>query len=98
MSRRSFTRHFKALTGTSAATWLLKERLLYSQRLLESSDGSIDAVADAAGFGSVASLRMHFREAFRVTPTAWRARFGTAASLPLRSRLRRHEGEPRPVF
>ena len=80
MSRRSFTRHFKALTGTSAAAWLLKERLVYSQRLLESSDDSIEAIADTAGFGSVASMRMHFREALSVTPTVWRERFGTLAS------------------
>ncbi len=75
MSRRSFTRHFRALTGTSAANWLLKERLHYSQRLLESSDSSVDAVADAAGFGSVASFRRHFREAFGFTPTVWREQF-----------------------
>ena len=82
MSRRSFTRHFKALTGTSAAAWLLKERLLYSQRLLESSDDSIEAIADTAGFGSVASMRMHFREALSVTPTVWRERFGIPARVP----------------
>ncbi len=86
MSRRSFTRHFKAVTGTSAAAWLLKERLLYSQRLLESSDESIEAIADRAGFGSVAAMRMHFRAALGVTPTVWRERFGVPETVPSPSR------------
>ena len=86
MSRRSFTRHFKAVTGTSAAVWLLKERLLYSQRLLESSDESIEVIADTAGFGSVVSMRMHYRAALGVTPTVWRERFGAPETVPLPSR------------
>lgn len=75
MSRRSFTRHFRALTGTTVKAWLLTERLAVSQSLLESSDVSIDAIAQAVGFGSVAALRQHFREAFGVSPSTWRVRF-----------------------
>lgn len=74
-SRRSFTRHFKAVTGASSAAWLLKERLLYSQRLLKSSGESIETVADLAGFGSAAAMRMHFRVALGVTPAVLRERF-----------------------
>ena len=77
MSRRNFTRHFKALTGTTVKAWLLTERLTLAQRLLESSDRSIDAIAQAAGFGSVAALRQRFRETFDVSPTMWRASFRT---------------------
>lgn len=95
MSRRSFTRHFKAVTGTSPAAWLLQERLLYSQRLLESSDESIEAVADAAGFGSVAAMRMHFRSVLGVTPTVWRERFCAAVKTPsaLRHASARHASQ-----
>jgi len=39
------------------------------------SDPSIDRVAEAAGFGSTASLRQHFVKAFSVSPTAWRRGF-----------------------
>ncbi|MBX9605086.1 MAG: helix-turn-helix domain-containing protein [Gammaproteobacteria bacterium] len=85
-SRRSFTRHFKAVTGTSPAAWLLKERLLYSQRLLESSDESIETIADTAGFGSVAAMRMHFRAVLGVSPTIWRERFGAIDKAPIPSR------------
>ena len=67
------------MTGTSAAAWLMNERLAYSQRLLESASGSIDSIAHHAGFGSVATLRTHFRETFGVTPSVWRERFAPAA-------------------
>lgn len=76
MSRRSFTRHFKALTGTTVQSWLLAERLALSQRLLEKTDQPVERIAEMAGFGSVVSLRHHFRHALGVSPTAWRRSFG----------------------
>jgi len=79
MSRRSFTRHFKALTGTSVQSWLLAERLALSQRLLEQTDQSVERIAEMAGFGSVVSLRHHFRRGLGVNPTAWRRNFAGGA-------------------
>jgi transcriptional regulator GlxA family with amidase domain len=76
MSRRSFTRQFKALTGTSVQSWLLAERVAFSQRLLEKTDQSVENVSDMAGFGSVVSLRHHFRRALGVSPMTWRRNFG----------------------
>ncbi len=76
MSRRTFTRQFKALTGTSVQSWLLAERLAFSQRLLETTDQSVENVSDMAGFGSAVSLRHHFRRAFSVSPMTWRRNFG----------------------
>ena len=75
MSRRTFTRHFKAATGTTVGAWLLAQRLARAQQLLESTDESVEAIAASAGFGSAASLRQHFADAFRTTPTAWRREF-----------------------
>ena len=75
MSRRSFTRHFKALTGTTVGQWLLCERLQLSQRLLEKTDQSVAGVAERAGFASVETLRLHFRRAFGVSPLQWRQAF-----------------------
>lgn len=77
MSRRSFTRHFRALTGTTVKAWLLTERLARAQTLLESTDLSIEAIAQSTGFGSVTALRSHFRAAFAVSPSAWRSSFRT---------------------
>lgn len=75
MSRRTFTRQFKQLTGMGVLSWLLSERLAYAQRLLESTGGSIEFVAERAGFGSVESLRLHFRRQFGIAPTEWRKQF-----------------------
>lgn len=75
MSRRTFTRHFRKLTGTSVTRWVLEQRLAFAQRILETSDQPIDGVAEAAGFGSTVSLRQHFAAAFHTTPTAWRRQF-----------------------
>lgn len=75
MSRRTFTRQFKQLTGMGCVSWLLAERLAYAQRLLESTSGSIDVVAERAGFGSPESLRLHFRRQFGIAPTEWRKQF-----------------------
>jgi transcriptional regulator GlxA family with amidase domain len=76
MSRRTFTRQFKALTGTTVHSWLLAERLALSQRLLEGTDQPVENISDMAGFGSVVSLRHHFRQAFGVAPKVWRRNFG----------------------
>jgi transcriptional regulator GlxA family with amidase domain len=78
MSRRSFTRQFKALTGTTVQSWLQAERLALSQRLLEQTDQSVERIAEMAGFGSVVSMRHHFRRELGVSPTAWRRSFAGA--------------------
>ncbi|RKT24936.1 AraC family transcriptional regulator /AraC family transcriptional regulator with amidase-like domain [Paraburkholderia sp. RAU2J] len=75
MSRRTFTRRFRLATGTTVGAWLLAQRLARAQQLLESTDASVEAIAGNAGFGSAASLRQHFGEAFRTSPSAWRREF-----------------------
>lgn len=77
MSRRHFSRHFKAQTGASLGHWLLHERLQRAQQLLESSRHSVERVAQACGMGSPENLRHHFRKAFRISPSSWRQRFQT---------------------
>lgn len=75
MSRRSFTRHFRRLTGQSFQAWLLGERLAFSQRLLEVSTLPIERIAALAGFASAQTLRHHFRRQFGVSPSDWRHAF-----------------------
>lgn len=75
ISRRTFTRQFKQMTGASFLGWLLNERLNHAQRLLESTDASIANVAEKAGFGSPEALRLHFRRQFDMSPREWRRRF-----------------------
>ena len=56
MSTRTLNRRFVEQTGTTPLQWLLSQRVLAAQRLLESSDLPVDRVADAVGFGP-ATLR-----------------------------------------
>lgn len=78
MSRRTFTRHFRGLTGTTFNQWLLDQRLARAQRLLETSDTALDRVAEQAGFGSTVSLRNHFSSAYGLSPGAYRRTFKNA--------------------
>ncbi|WP_174874618.1 helix-turn-helix domain-containing protein [Vogesella oryzae] len=78
MSRRTFTRHFRQLTGSTVQGWLLAQRLALTQQLLESGALPVEQIAQQAGFGSAASLRLHFRQAFGVAPSAWRQTFQAA--------------------
>lgn len=75
MSRRTFTRRFKRTTGTSVTQWLLSQRLAYAQRLLETTDQSVDRIAESSGFGSTVSLRQHFAAAFATSPATYRRTF-----------------------
>ncbi|MEO6898127.1 MAG: helix-turn-helix domain-containing protein [Caldimonas sp.] len=80
MSRRTFTRHFHESTGHTVGAWLLSQRLALAQELLERTDESIEVIAEQAGFGTSASLRQKFAQAFRISPSAWRREFrGVAA-------------------
>ncbi len=75
MSRRSFTRHFQKLTGTTVGQWLLNQRLAQAQRQLESTRRSIDDIASDTGFGSALVLRRNFASAFQTSPSAYRREF-----------------------
>ncbi|MGO1073758.1 helix-turn-helix domain-containing protein [Lysobacter sp. CA199] len=75
MSRRTFTRRFRDSTGTTVGHWLAGQRLARAQRLLETSDHGLDAIATQTGFGSAASLRQHFAAQLGTSPSAYRRGF-----------------------
>jgi transcriptional regulator GlxA family with amidase domain len=80
VSPRTFARRFREETGTTPLRWLLAQRVLEAQRLLEESDLPIDDVAWRAGFGTAASLREHFRRVTATTPTGYRRSFRPAVA------------------
>lgn len=81
MSVRTFTRRFRAATGTAPIEWLIRLRVRRAQDLLETSDLPIDTIAHDAGFGAPETLRHHFRKVAGTSPSAWRATFrGKAAA------------------
>lgn len=78
MTRRTFTRRFRQVMGVTVGQWLLGQRLSLAQQLLETSDGTIDLIAEKAGFGSPATLRQHFSHAFKISPSNYRREFRAA--------------------
>lgn len=75
MSRRTFTRRFRERTGTTFNKWINTQRLAFAQQLLETTDLPIESIACTAGFGSALSLRQHFAESLRTSPSAYRREF-----------------------
>jgi transcriptional regulator GlxA family with amidase domain len=78
MSRRSFDRRFREITGTAPATWLIHQRVLRAQQLLESTRLPVEEVARRCGFSSAAALRPHFRRLVGTVPAAYRITFAVA--------------------
>lgn len=75
MSRRTFTRRFRQMTGTTVGQWLLNQRLAFSQRMLEMTDKPIEIVSETAGFASPALFRRCFGQAFGIKPSVYRREF-----------------------
>ncbi|MEV0300081.1 helix-turn-helix domain-containing protein [Streptomyces prasinus] len=87
MSRRTFDRRFRSLTGSAPLQWLITQRVLQAQRLLETSDYSVDEVAGRCGFRSPVALRGHFRRQLGSSPAAYRAAYRAR-----RPQAERHHG------
>ncbi|MPY50224.1 GlxA family transcriptional regulator [Streptomyces acidicola] len=75
MSPRTFARRFQQETGTTPYRWILRQRVLQAQRLLEATDETMDAIADRTGFGTAAALRHQFVRSLGTTPQAYRRTF-----------------------
>jgi transcriptional regulator GlxA family with amidase domain len=75
MSTRTLNRRFLDETGTTPLQWVQRMRIRRAQRLLETTDVSIEAVAVAAGFESAGALRDRFRRTIRATPAGYRRAF-----------------------
>jgi AraC family transcriptional activator FtrA len=80
LSPRQFNRRFRDATGTTPHQWLLAQRLLLARRLLETTDVPVERVAEEAGFGSPAALRLHFQRSLHTSPQAYRRVFAQLAS------------------
>jgi len=102
MSTRSFIRTFRETTGTAPAAWVRVQRVREAQRLLESTDLTVEQVASVCGFGSAVTMRQAFARTLGTTPSAYRRRFRTASPDPagdrdVTARAARRRAEPRPA-
>jgi transcriptional regulator GlxA family with amidase domain len=75
MAPRTFARRFQQETGTTPYRWILRQRVLLAQELLEGTDETMDAVAGRTGFGTAAALRHQFMKELGTTPNAYRRAF-----------------------
>lgn len=79
MSPRTFLRRFAEATALSPGQWLIDQRVVQAQRLLERTALSVEQVAAEVGFGSVQVLRHHFRERLTLSPRDYRKAFASGA-------------------
>ncbi|GIG57425.1 AraC family transcriptional regulator [Longispora fulva] len=77
LSRRTFIRRFRAMTGVSPGAWLIGQRLRRAEELLESTDLPMDEVAHQVGYASAAVLREQFVRRRGVPPSTYRRTFAT---------------------
>ncbi|MGZ4438448.1 MAG: GlxA family transcriptional regulator [Nocardioidaceae bacterium] len=75
MSARTFARRFRDETGTTPHAWVTRQRVLRAEQLLETTERSVDRIADDVGFGNAATLRHHFTRARSVSPQQYRRMF-----------------------
>jgi transcriptional regulator GlxA family with amidase domain len=80
MSPRTFARRFVGATGTTPLQWLLRQRVLHAQRLLETTEEPVEWVASRCGFGTAAGLRVHFQRLVGTSPMAYRRTFRSERS------------------
>lgn len=77
MSPRNFARQFVARTGTTPHQWLISQRLMRAQELLERGVGGVEQVAAECGLTPL-MLRRHFVRRYGTTPQAYRRTFSRA--------------------
>ena len=75
MSPRHFARRFTQETGSTPARWVEEVRVEAARLLLETTDTTVDVVAESCGFGTAETLRRAFLRRLHVAPTDYRKRF-----------------------
>lgn len=80
MSRRTFLRRFHEATGSSPGRWLLQARIERAKHLLTETSSSLGDIADVIGFGSLDTMRHHFRQGVGISPGEYRQRFAAGCT------------------
>ncbi|WP_320171251.1 GlxA family transcriptional regulator [Maridesulfovibrio sp.] len=79
LGERTFLRRFRAATGHTPTQYLQQVRIEAAQRLLETTNLSVEDVASAVGYGDYSTFRKLFKRIMGATPSAYRQRFGLHA-------------------
>ena len=96
LSPAHFSREFRRTFGESPHQYLLTRRLERAAALLRDTDWSVADICLAVGLQGVGSFTTSFGRMFGASPTAYRARFPSAAALaPVPGCYVRLYGRPR---
>ncbi|MTI63879.1 helix-turn-helix domain-containing protein [Methylophaga sp.] len=76
LAERTFKRRFQQATGMSPLEYVHAMRLEEAKQMLESGDESFEAIANQVGYEDAGYFGRLFKRKVRLTPTAYRKRFG----------------------
>jgi AraC-like DNA-binding protein len=83
LSKAHFSREFRRAFGESPHAYLLTRRLERAASLLRNTDRSVADICLSVGLQSIGSFTTSFSRTFGLSPTAYRAKFPSAASSAL---------------
>jgi AraC family transcriptional regulator, transcriptional activator FtrA len=92
MSERTLLRRFLSEVGMTPKAWLTQERVRRAQRLLETSNESMEEISASCGFESLETFRATFRRVTCVAPSIYRTSFRTSAAPVRGSAIRTLRG------
>lgn len=75
MSERTLARRFHEETRCSPLAWLTAQRIASARDLLETTNLSMEHIAEKAGMGSATNLRLHFTAGVGIPPNVYRKQF-----------------------
>lgn len=75
VSPRTLYRRLRQATGTTPLRWLLNQRLVKAQSLLESTNLPVERIARLSGLGTANNFRHHFHRHIGISPTDYRRAF-----------------------
>lgn len=81
LSERSFTRRFQQATGMAPIEYVLTLRLEEAKQILETSNVSVEVVAEMVGYQDAAFFSRKFRQRVGLTPAQCRRKFGGLCRL-----------------
>ena len=71
MSRSTFTRKIKSITGKTPSEFIRQIKMAYARRMVLAQDRSISEIATALGFSDRKHFTTSFKEEFGMPPTAY---------------------------
>jgi transcriptional regulator GlxA family with amidase domain len=84
MSLRNFDRRFRKATGEAPSTYLQRLRVEKAKRLLETTNDTVEQIADKVGYEDSRSFRRLFYKYTALSPKSYRMKYGNLTTTALR--------------